>query len=170
LDTTTDRTSPGIIKDAAERILSAAFGTVRLDAGKPLDISDISDRSNLFRFQVLDGPMSAPASVIVKRTVAMGDESDDPDRPGGPASRLFNEWASLLFFNEVVPDRPLAPRLFGGDRDAGILVMEDLGPVAGGLTDLLLGDDPVAAETDLTAYAATVGGDAWGNRRSHRTL
>ncbi len=35
--------------------------------------------------------------------------------------------------------------------------MEDLGPVAGGLTDVLLGDDPVAAKTDLAVYAATVG-------------
>ena len=34
--------------------------------------------------------------------------------------------------------------------------MEDLGPVAGGLTDVLLGDDPVAAKTDLAVYAASL--------------
>ncbi len=106
---------------------------------------------------MLDGARDAPASVVVKRAVATGDESYDPDRPGGPASRLFNEWAGLRFLGEVIPDRPVAPRLYGGDRHAGILVMEDLGPVAGGLTDELLGDDPVAAETNLVAYATTVG-------------
>lgn len=156
METEPDRTSQEIVRADAERILSAAFGTVRLDAGAPLDISDSSGRSNLCRFQVLDGPAGISASVVVKQAVAMGDESWDPDRPGGPASRLFSEWASLQFLGEVVPDLPVAPRLYGGDRDAGILVMEDRGPMADGLTEWLLGDDPAAAETDLVAYAATV--------------
>ncbi|MEJ7902363.1 MAG: hypothetical protein WKF63_10990 [Thermomicrobiales bacterium] len=91
MDTSTDHASPEVIKQAAERILSAAFGAVRLDASTPLDPSDSSERSNLSRFQVLEGPPSVPASVVVKQAVAMGDESWDPDRPGGPASRLFTE-------------------------------------------------------------------------------
>ncbi len=157
MDTSTGQSSPEIVRDAAERILSAAFSNVRLDAGAPLDISDSSDRSTLARFQVLDGPAGVPASVVVKQALSTAEEPYDPDRSGGPASRLFNEWASLQFLGEVIPDRPVAPRLYGGDRDAGILVMEDLGPVADGLTESLLGDDPVAAEADLVAYATTVG-------------
>ncbi|MDQ3442008.1 MAG: hypothetical protein M3490_00130 [Chloroflexota bacterium] len=75
METEPDRTSQEIVRADAERILSAAFGTVRLDAGAPLDISDSSGRSNLCRFQVLDGPAGIPASVVVKQAVAMGDES-----------------------------------------------------------------------------------------------
>ncbi|HEV2065527.1 MAG TPA: phosphotransferase [Thermomicrobiales bacterium] len=149
----TDPTST-VVQDAAERVLSEAFGAVRLDAGTLLDSSG---RSNLFRFSRLSGSDSAPASVIVKRAAAMGDEAYDPDQPGGPASRLFNEWASLQFLGEMAPDPPLAPRLYGGDREVGILVMEDLGHSAEGLPDRLLGDDSVAAEADLVAYATTVG-------------
>ena len=149
----TDATST-VVQDAAERILSEAFGAVRLDAGPLLDSSG---RSNLLRFSRLSGSDSAPASVIVKRAVAMGDEAYDPDQPGGSASRLFNEWASLQFLGEMAPESPLAPRLYGGDREVGILVMEDLGHSAEGLPDRLLGNDSVAAEADLVAYATTVG-------------
>ena len=153
-DNMTDLSST-VVKDAAERVLSEAFGAVQLDVGTPLDSSG---RSNLFRFSLQTGSGNVPASVIVKRAVAMGDEAYDPDQSGGPASRLFNEWASLQFLGEVAPpDPPLAPRLYGGDRDLGILVMEDLGDRTEGLPDRLLGNDPVAAEADLVAYATTVG-------------
>ena len=153
VDNTPDPTSR-VIQDAAERVLSETFGAIRLDGGTPLDSSG---RSSLFRFSNLSGSDSTPSSVIVKRAVAMGDEVYDPDQPGGPASRLFNEWASLQFLGEMASDPPLAPRLYGGDRNVGILVMEDLGHSTEGLPDRLLGDDSMAAESDLVAYATTVG-------------
>jgi hypothetical protein len=60
-------------------------------------------------------------------------------------------------FVEGLPcERPLAPRLYGGDRAAGLVVMEDLGE-GGCLADLLFGTDPGRAEAALVEAAATVG-------------
>jgi hypothetical protein len=141
------------VRDAAARVLAEMYGDVRLDDTTPLDGSD---RSAVLRFSVAGGLPGAPSSIVVKRTVGLGDEDDDPSHPDSPTIRFFNEWASLQFLGEVVPDRPVAPRLYGGDREAGILVMEDLGPVIG-LAESLLGDDPAAARADLVAYSTTVG-------------
>src|SRR5262245_48611052 len=76
---------------AVEKLLSERFeGDVRL--GPAEDIRS-SDRSKVCRVPILNAPQDAPRSVIVKQAVAMRGEVYDPDLPGGPAERLFNEWA-----------------------------------------------------------------------------
>ncbi len=142
------------VRDTATRLLTEAIGEVRLDAAQPID--EGSDRSSILRFTVNNAPDGAPASVIVKRAVDLGAEWDDPAAPDSPTTRFLNEWASLQFLGQIAVDPPLAPRLYGADRDTGILVMADLGPMTG-LTATLLSDDPDAARTDLMAYATTVG-------------
>ncbi len=53
-------------------------------------------------------------------------------------------------------DDALAPRFYGGDRRAGLIVIEDLG--SGDRPDqLLLGSDPAAAEEAMVELAATLG-------------
>lgn len=137
----------------AERVLAAEIGGVRLGEGTLLEGSD---RSRIARFAVLDGPSHLPATVIVKRTLGMGGGDDLPDRPDSPTVRFFNEWAGLQYLGEIGSDLPLAPRLYAGDRDAGLLVMEDLGAV-NGFTDVLLGVDRAAAEAALVAWITTIG-------------
>ncbi len=140
--------------DVIEKLLSERFeGEVRL--GPAEDIRS-SNRSKVCRFHVLDGPQRAPRSVIVKQAVAMNGEVYDPDLPGGPAARFFNEWAGLQFLTEISGGDSPAPRLYGGDRDHGLLAIEDLG-ASRGLDQFLLGNDPAQAETMLIAYAAVVG-------------
>jgi len=143
------------IKIVGERLLFDALGgRVRLSAETPLGGGD---RSTVSRFQILDGPAGAPASVVIKRALATGTESYDPAIAGtGPAWRLFNDWAALQFLNEVAGDAALAPRVLAGDWGTGVLVLEDLRSGIG-LHEILLGADPAAAEDALVAYSVTLG-------------
>ena len=50
---------------------------------------------------------------------------------------------------------PVAPRLLGADADAGILLMEDLGP-GPSLADSLLTGDRSRMRADLVSYAGPV--------------
>jgi aminoglycoside phosphotransferase (APT) family kinase protein len=60
---------------------------------------------------------------------------------------------------------PVAPRLLGADADAGIMVMEDLGPGAS-LADSLLAGDPSRVRADLVSYARALGAmHAWSMAR-----
>ncbi len=136
-----------------ERVLSASFGSVvRLDTAPRLDGSD---RSHVFRLRLLEGPPDAPTSVIVKRAAVGDDQPYDPNATAfpAPAWRLFNDWAGLQFLALVAPSDPLAPRLYGGVRYAGLIVLEDLG-TGEPLAEVLLGGDAKAAEQGLVDLAA----------------
>ena len=138
-------------KAIAESILSTNFG-------EPVHLGDGSDlggssRSLVLRFPVQDGPVTAPRSVIVKRAIST---NFDPDTSKEPAWLLFNDWASLQFLGEIAPSEHFAPAFYGGDRPAGVFVMEDIGDGTR-LDHLLLGHDPQAAESGLLAYASMHG-------------
>ena len=145
--------APHDVRVAAERVLAVSLGKVRLDSGTTLSSSD---RSAVYRFRTEDGPEGTPASVIVKQALATGRESSGSGEPS-PVERLSSEWASLQLLGEVAPEHPIAPRFLGGDQEAAIVVMEDLGSFGHGLSDALLGDDSDAARSDLLAYSATIG-------------
>src|SRR5262245_552106 len=137
-----------------EKLLSERFeGKVRLDA-----VEDVrsSSRSKVSRYPLIEGPQWAPQSVIIKQAVAVGREVYDPDLPDGPAWRLFNEWAGLQFLTETAGGASPTPRFYAGDRDHGLIALEDLG-VSRRLDQSLLGDDPAYAEASLIAFAATLG-------------
>jgi hypothetical protein len=139
-----------------ERILSSSFGSVvRLDTAPRLDGSD---RSHVFRMNLLEGPADAPASVIVKRAAVGDDETYDPNAPAFPAPswRLFNDWAGLQFLGHIAPSDPLAPRLYGGDRNAGLIVLEDLG-TGETLDQVLLAGNAKVAQQGLADLAALLG-------------
>ncbi len=135
----------------AERILTERFGSA-VYLGEGCDLEG-SERSAVWRFPLLEGPATAPASVIVKRATS---EAFDPDTGNEAAWMLFNDWASLQFLGNLDLSEPLAPAFYGGERSVGLFVMEDLGEGTR-LDHLLLGDDPAAAEAGLLAYAATHG-------------
>ena len=69
------------------------------------------------------------------------------------------ELAALQYLNEM--PEPVAPRLLGADADAGILLIEDLGPGAS-LADSLLTGDRSRVRADLVSYAEALGSmHAW---------
>lgn len=141
---------------AAEAVLAASLGgSVRLEVD---EILRERGRNRVVRCRVSAGPPKAPASVIVK--AAVGEDNQPFDAADGthegPAWRLFNEWASTRFLDLLPADPPLGARLLGGDRTAGLLVLEDLGP-GQALADVLQGDDRGRTEEALLSYAASLG-------------
>jgi hypothetical protein len=86
-----------------------------------------------------------PASVIVKRSNA-------------EQQHIFREWANLEFLLAIPDARPLVPSLYGGDVEAELLVLEDLGdPRQRLLGNVIEADDPVRAEMGLIAFQRALG-------------
>lgn len=134
----------------AESLLTSALGTRATIRGAEL----IWDRSHIVRLHLAD-----ESSVVLKRGRSKDDDSGDRDRAFGA------ELAALEFLNGM--DTAVAPRLLGADRDAEILVMEDLGP-GSSLAHSLLARDPDRARADLAAYARALAAmHAWSIGRSH---
>ncbi|HEY1354241.1 MAG TPA: DUF2087 domain-containing protein [Ktedonobacteraceae bacterium] len=131
----------------AEHILAEVCGApVRLGSGADLGGSA---RSRVVRFPIRQGPASCPASVIVKQA---NTETFEPDTANNTTWWFFNDWASLQFLNQLETPTPLAPRFYGGNRQAGLFVMENLGQ-GRRLDYLLLGNNAEIAEAGLLAYA-----------------
>lgn len=139
-------------RSVAQSILTDAWGTdVRLGDETPLGGSD---RSDVHRVTVTDGPSGHPGTVVVKEAGTFRNKVYDPDSPEGPAFGLLNDWAGLAFVNEVAPDGDW-PAFYGGDRPTGIVCLEDLG-AARQIDHILRGDDAAEAEAALFAYVAAL--------------
>lgn len=118
---------------AAETLLANAWG----GRTKVRTAETIWDRRHVVRLRLEDD-----RSVVLKR---LGDQDH------GPRARDFGVELAALEFLSAMPV-PVAPRLLGADTQAGILLMEDLGPGAS-LADSLLAGERERAQADLVAYA-----------------
>jgi aminoglycoside phosphotransferase (APT) family kinase protein len=125
---------------AAEALLAGVWGPgTSVRAAEP-----IWDRSHVVRLH-----LATDRSVVMKKRA-------DNDSFG-------SELAALEYLNGM--PEPVAPRLLGADADAGILLMEDLGPGAS-LADSLLTGDRSRVREDLVSYARALGAmHAWSMRR-----
>jgi Ser/Thr protein kinase RdoA (MazF antagonist) len=121
---------------AAEALLDRAWGAgTSVRAAEP-----IWDRSHVVRLH-----LATDRSVVMKK------------RAGNDA--FGAELAALELLNEM--PEPVVPRLLGADAEAGILLMEDLGP-GPSLADSLLTGDRSRVEADLVCYAEALGSmHAW---------
>jgi len=109
---------------SAERVLAGRWGAaVRL--GKVERLSEQRRRNLLLRCEVLEGPADAPHSVMVKR--ARQRKYDPDDSKSRSAVGLFRDWAGLEFLGSLYGTWGTSPEFYGGDREAGFFVMEDLG-------------------------------------------
>ncbi len=109
---------------AAERVLTDRWGAT-LRFGEVQQLSEPRRRNLLLRCGLLEGPPDAPTSVMLKRARRRRNDPDDPN--SRPAVGLFRDWAGLEFLNTLGPELKACPKFYGGDREAGFLVMEDLG-------------------------------------------
>ena len=145
-----DRGGHAVLHAVVEKLAKGTFGD-SVTLGDRVGLGG-SNRSNVWRWQ-LKGD-NVPDSVVVKQ-VSTEHESYDPDSPKwGPAHRLFNEWTALQLLTER--QATFIPKLFSSDRDAGVLMIEDLG-TAPTLDQLLLGDDAQVTEKALIALAEVLG-------------
>jgi Ser/Thr protein kinase RdoA (MazF antagonist) len=125
---------------AAEALLARVWGAgASVRAAEP-----IWERSHVVRLH-----LAAGRSVVMKK------------RAGTDSFGV--ELAALEYLNGM--PEPVAPRLLGADADAGIMVMEDLGPGAS-LAGSLLAGDQSRVRADLVSYAEALGAiHAWSMRR-----
>jgi hypothetical protein len=148
---------PGQIVGLVERILSEAWNG-------PVVLGDCyqlrGDR--VLRFDMAAAPEveggPAPASVVVKQARRNAERPYDPDtaeKPNG-AWGLFEDWAGTRLFASLPNSSDYAIRFYGGDREAGVIVIEDLGD-GEALVDRLMGDDSKRAEEGLRLLAECVG-------------
>ena len=135
---------PGETRTAGA-LLSAAWG----EPVAVLAAEALRDRTHVFRLR-LDGGRSA----VLKRR-----------GPRDQARGAFGIELAALEYLSAMPE-PVAPRLLGADAEAGLLLMEDLGP-GRSLADSLLAGSPEAAQGDLIAYARALGAlHAWSRERA----
>ena len=113
----------GQILARAEEVLSDGWGgTVRL--GQVERLSEPRGRNLVLRCEVSNTPAGAPQSVILKRARQRNYDPDDPK--SRPAVGLFRDWAGLKFLGSFHDERLACAKFYGGDREAGFFVMEDL--------------------------------------------
>jgi Ser/Thr protein kinase RdoA (MazF antagonist) len=122
---------------AAESLLAEVGGVRGLRGGHVLTAEKIPESGHVVRLRLAD-----ERTIVLKRR-----RSDDLD---GRAWAFAAELAALEFLDGM--PRAVAPRMFGADDGAGILLMEDLG-TGPSLADSLLGSDRGRAEADLAGYA-----------------
>jgi hypothetical protein len=151
-----ERHDPDFIADAAGSLLSKKFGgRIRLRGAKTFT----TGASVVVRCGVCDAPPGLPSSLVVKkvREDEFGYQPDSAETPN-PAHWLFNDWAASEFLNNVPSTVPLSPLLYGGSREFGLVVLEDLGDgEAPNTADALLGDDPELAEQTLVEHVKLIG-------------
>ena len=138
-----------------EAVLSEYFGTVvRLDR---LVVIKKSDRSEVARCYVV-AATDLPRSVVIKRVLPLENDVFEPANSNDEnrALGLSNDWAGAQFLTRVGGDDSPGPKVYGGDKGAGIIVLEDLG-AGDTLADLLLGGDRAAAEAALISFSETLG-------------
>jgi Ser/Thr protein kinase RdoA (MazF antagonist) len=134
-----------VLSEGEERVVSALLARAWGPGNEISAAAAIWDRRNVVRLQV-----GTDRSVVLKRR---------GDQDGGFGAEL----AALEYLNAMPV--PVAPRLVAADAQAGLLLMEDLGPGAS-LADALLAGDRERAQADLVSYAEALGAmHAWSRGR-----
>ena len=107
----------------AEKLVSDAFGRdIQLAAAEIAGPG--TGRAHIIRMRPTVDDPDIPPSVIVKLV-----NEDYPwvsDRTD-LFRTFFNEWATYEFFHLLGLAEPIAPRFYGGDVEAGVMIIEDAG-------------------------------------------
>jgi hypothetical protein len=136
---------------AAERVLAHTWGhEVRL--GQGIRLTAPGRRNLLLRCPVLSG--GGPASLIVKQVTTAAASFQQADL--GDVQRFCRDWAGAQFVSTVQHQAPHSPRFYGGNREAGFILLEDLGAHASLVEPLLHGAEADAIQA-LLGYAARLG-------------
>jgi hypothetical protein len=136
----------------AEKLVSDSFGRdIQL---APVEIAGPgTGRAHILRMRTSVDDPSIPKSFIVKLV------NEDYPWVSGKAElfrTFFNEWATYEFFRQLKLPELIVPRFYGGDAEAGVIVIEDLGKVENAY-DAVFGADATYAEEMLIGWMETIG-------------
>jgi Ser/Thr protein kinase RdoA (MazF antagonist) len=137
----TDSALAAMLSPAEMQAAEGLLTRLRGERPKVCAAESIWGRSHVFRLNLGDD-----RTVILKRR-RNGD--------AGRRARGFGIELAVLDYLSAMP-APIAPRLLGADTQAGIILIEDLGPGAS-LADSLLTGERERAQAELVAYARALG-------------
>ena len=134
-------------KSLAERLLTDYFEyDITLTTGQQFDSPHLVLRCTI------DNPIDGvPKSVILKQL-----PFDQSERKAMPDALFRNEWACLQFLSAISQNVNLAPRLYTGDREAQLMIMEDLGDYPS-IQDDLYDTDALTSVSALVRYGTCLG-------------
>jgi phosphotransferase family enzyme len=137
---------------AAERILSDVFGSqIRFTNVERLSESG---RRNLI-LRCLSSPISdLPSSYIIKKVES--DSYDPEDADSWDSQRFFSDWIGSQFLSALGGEANHGPQFYGGNRELGFIILEDLGHHRS-LVEPLLHEDAISAEKSLFRYSTRLG-------------
>ena len=137
---------------AAERMLSDVFGSqIRLTSVERL--SEPGRRNLILR--CLSSPISDfPSRYIIKKVESDSYHPEDPD--SWDSQRFFSDWVGSQFLSVLGGGANHGPRFYGGNRELGFIILEDLGHHRS-LVEPLLHEDAISAEKSLFRYSARLG-------------
>lgn len=111
-----------------------------------------------------------PASVVIKQ---VDPSSYDPASPGAwDTQRFFGDWAGAEFLSKVCGSQRHGPHFYGGNRELGFIVLEDLGKHSSLVQPLLEGNAEGATQA-LCAFARRLGAmhaDTYGKRAEFEAI
>ncbi|MDQ5852556.1 MAG: hypothetical protein M3380_10910 [Chloroflexota bacterium] len=145
----------------AAGLVAAAEAALEQAWGLPVHLTDeeaLTHNRDVYRFRLAAGSPHMPTTVVVKAAGASASRPYDVHAPEWPAPAwlLFNEWAGLQFLAQIADAPRLSPRLYAGDRQGGLVVMEDLG-TGDSLYTLLVHGDVTVAERGIIDMATLLG-------------
>lgn len=143
---------PGFYITAAERVLSAAVGS-------PIQFTRIEclsrrTRRNLLLQCHIPSEVGLPPSLIIKKVKINAHRLENAD--SGDTVRFFHDWVGTQFLSTLPGHFRHSPRFYGGDRNSGLIILEDVQHSAR-LVESLLGSDCAQAEQALLQYASCLG-------------
>jgi thiamine kinase-like enzyme len=140
------------LRISAERILSVALGD-QIHINKIERLTEKGRRNLLLR--CLSHPINgSPASFILKKVETEIYNPDDAD--SWDTRRFFNDWVGSQFLSTIPSNFQHSPHFYGGDRQLGFIMLEDV-QHGNSLVEPLLGNDHTRAEWALLEYATCLG-------------
>jgi hypothetical protein len=140
------------ITKAAERILSNLFGS-------EIHFTDVQrlsepERRNLILRCITVPTRNFPSSFIVKKVEAKPYHPEDSN--SWATQRFFSDWIGSQFLSSLGGGANHGPHCYGGNRDLGFIILEDMGQPHS-LVEPLLQEDAASAEAALLRYSTRLG-------------
>ena len=140
------------LRIAAEQILESALGD-RIKINEIERLTETGRRNLLLRCSI--HPVNGlPSSFILKKVETENYSPDDVEL--WDTRRFFYDWVGTQFLNKISSRFEHSPRFYGGDRDLGLIVLEDV-QHCNSLVEPLLGDNPFKGKRALLEYATCLG-------------